>query len=130
MTFLKNKHSNTHKTAAKQRGNLGEALALEHLKENGYHFIVQGFRSRVGEIDLIVENRDHIVFVEVKLRKNAHFANACEYVNKTKQNKIKNTAKLWLAAHRTDLQPRFDVIEIYMEDNAANPKIIHLENAF
>ena len=117
---------------ARQRGKWGEEQALEFLKTKNYTAVAEGFRSRFGEIDLIVKDRAFIVFVEVKLRKNADFAYAREYVGKTKQKKISMTASLWLASHKTTLQPRFDVIEIYAPDgeNTKNPEIIHIENAF
>ena len=114
----------------KERGKIGEAIALEFLKNKGYISVAAGWRSRFGEIDLIVRNREFIVFVEVKLRKNANFAQAREYVSKSKQSKIRATASLWLAHNSTKLQPRFDVIEIYQQDESATPEIIHIENAF
>jgi len=116
----------------RQRGKWGEELALEYLKRNNYVEVAQGFRSRFGEIDLIVRNSEFLVFVEVKLRKNADFAYAREYVGKAKQRKMTTTANLWLAMHNTRLQPRFDVIEIYAPEgeNNVTPEIIHIENAF
>ena len=114
----------------RERGKWGEALALEHLKNKGYILVAEGWRSRFGEIDLIVKNSEYIVFVEVKLGKNANFAYAREYVGKTKQGKIRATASLWLASHKTKLQPRFDVVEIYAPDEAKPPEIVHIENAF
>ena len=114
----------------RERGKWGEKLALEYLNKKGYKTIAAGWRSRFGEIDLIMENREYLVFVEVKLRKNANFALAREYVGKSKQNKLRATASLWLASHSTNRQPRFDVIEIYSPDEAAEPKIVHIENAF
>ena len=115
---------------ARQRGMWGEELALEHLKRKHFTMVARGFRSRFGEIDIIAKNRDYIVFVEVKLRKDAHFAYAREFVSKSKQNKIKTTARLWLSMNDTDLQPRFDVIEVYARDKQATPEIVHIENAF
>jgi len=116
---------------ARQRGKWGEAVALDYLKKKNYYAVAQGYRSRFGEIDLIVKDREFIVFVEVKLRKNSKFAHAREYVGKDKQWKITATANLWLASHKNELQPRFDVIEIYAPngENDMSPEIIHLENA-
>ena len=115
-----------------KRGKWGEAVALEFLKKKKYSAVAMGYRSRFGEIDLIVKDREFIVFVEVKTRKNADFALAREYVVKSKQRKIKSTAKLWLVCHETRLQPRFDVIEIYAPDGekTISPMINHLENVF
>ena len=116
----------------RQRGKWGEERALEFLNAQGYATVDTGYRSRFGEIDLIVKNREYLVFVEVKLRKNADFAQAREYVGKAKQNRITATANLWLASHEIKLQPRFDVIEVYAAqgDNTKTPEIIHIENAF
>ena len=109
---------------------MGEMIALEYLNSKNYATVSQGWRSRFGEIDLIVSNTEYLVFVEVKLRKNANFALAREYVGAAKQNKIRTTASLWLASHRNRLQPRFDVIEIYMPNDSSKPTINHIENAF
>ena len=114
----------------RQRGKWGEELALEYLNSKNYATVSTRYRSRFGEIDLIVRNKEYLVFVEVKLRKNASFAQAREFVGREKQRKIRMTASLWLASHNTKLQPRFDVIEIYAPDDLATPEIIHIENAF
>ena len=115
---------------AKLRGRWGEALALDYLKKKKYTAVGMGYRSRFGEIDLIVKDRNFIAFVEVKLRKNANFAQAREFVSKSKQEKIRTTALLWLSENETELQPRFDVIEIYAPDDSKVPEIIHIEDAF
>jgi len=113
-------------------GAWGESLAAAYLQKKRYKLLSAGFRSRFGEIDLIVSNRKYLVFVEVKLRKSAKFASAFEYVNAAKQARIRTTASLYLAEHPTDLQPRFDVIEIYAPEGTAtvNPQINHMEDAF
>jgi putative endonuclease len=113
-------------------GAWGEALAAEYLRKKHYSLVAAGYRSRFGEIDLIVKNRKYLVFVEVKLRKNGNFAQAMEYVNRRKQDRIRITASIYLSDHPTDLQPRFDVIEIYspVETAIAAPQIYHLEDAF
>jgi len=116
----------------KELGALGERRALEFLHRKGYTAVCTGYRTRFGEIDIIVSGYGYIVFVEVKSRKNRDFAEAREYVGKAKQRKIRATAALWLAANPADLQPRFDVIEIYIPDGekTQSPEIIHIENAF
>ena len=113
-------------------GAWGEALAAEYLRKKKYRLVASGYRSRFGEIDLIVENRKYLVFVEVKLRKSDGFAGAAEFVDQHKQNRLRTTASMYLAANPTELQPRFDVIEIYAPEGTAtqNPKIIHMEDAF
>ncbi len=117
---------------SKISGAWGEALAAEYLRKKRYHLVAAGYRSRFGEIDLIVENRKHLVFVEVKQRKSQSFAQALEYVDKGKQDRIRVTASIYLSQNPTELQPRFDVIEIYAPEGAetAHPEIRHLEDAF
>ena len=69
--------------------------------------------------------------MEVKLRRDARFAEAREFVNRAKQERILMTAQLWLQEHKTELQPRFDVIEIYAPDGEnGRVEIRHIENAF
>ena len=113
-------------------GAWGEQLAAKYLMKKKYKILASGYRSRYGEIDLIVSNRNFLVFVEVKLRKNARFANAREDVDFYKQNRIRTTAELYLSQYPTQLQPRFDVIEIYAPQGleTQNPEIYHLEDAF
>ena len=106
--------------------------AARYLEDKGYLVLSQNFRCRTGEIDLIAENRKYLIFVEVKLRKNARFAEAMEFVDAKKQERIRQTAELYLAEHETQKQPRFDVIEIYAPEGmqTQNPRIRHLEDAF
>ena len=113
-------------------GAWGEALAAAYLQKRRYKLLATGFRSRYGEIDLIVSNRKYLVFVEVKLRRSDSFAKALEYVDYRKQNRIRTTASVYLSQNPTDLQPRFDVIEIYAPEGTAtqHPTINHLEDAF
>lgn len=113
-------------------GAWGEEQAARYLKKKHYSLVAAGYFCKFGEIDLVVKNRKYLVFVEVKLRKSAVFAQAKEYVDRRKQDRLRMTASLYLAEHPTDLQPRFDVIEIYAPQGAAtaNPEIYHLEDAF
>ncbi len=116
----------------KLQGSWGEALALEYLKGKKYIPVAMGYRSRYGEIDLIVRDAQFVVFAEVKVRKNDKFAEAREFVDKNKQGRLRKTAELWLVHHETALQPRFDVLEVYAPfgTETIKPKIIHIENAF
>ncbi|MBO5891423.1 MAG: YraN family protein [Oscillospiraceae bacterium] len=117
---------------SKLRGAWGEALAAEFLRKKRYKLVASGYRCRFGEIDLIVQNKHFLVFVEVKLRKSASFAKAYEYVDKRKQDKIRTTASAYLAENPTNLQPRFDIIEIYVPEGLETQKsqISHWEGVF
>ena len=72
------------------------------------------------------------MFVEVKLRKSASYANARDYVDKKKQDRLRTTASLYLSENPTDLPARFDIIEIYAPEGTATvrPEINHMEDAF
>ncbi len=113
-------------------GAWGEALAAEFLRKKHYQLVAANYRSRFGEIDLIVRDRNFLVFVEVKTRKTGDFALAREYVDRYKQDRLRLTASIYLSNNPTKLQPRFDVVEIYapMGEQTKKPKITHLEDAF
>ena len=113
-------------------GAWGEAVAAEYLRKKRYKLLATGYHSRFGEIDLIVCNSHYIVFVEVKMRKTDLFAQAYEFVDHHKQERLRTTAAMYLAQNPTKLQPRFDVIEIYAPDgvHTEKPQIIHTEDAF
>ena len=113
-------------------GAWGEALAAEYLRKKRYKLQAAGYSCKYGEVDLIVADRKYLVFVEVKLRKSADFAKAMEYVDRRKQDRIRATASMYLSQNPTDLQPRFDVIEIYAPEGTATvqPEIHHMEDAF
>ena len=113
-------------------GRFGEAAAAEHLRKKGYRLLGMNYRTRLGEIDLIAENRRYIVFAEVKLRKSADFAEAREFVTRAKQQRLIAAAQEWLQSNPSDRQPRFDVIEVYAPRGVGTdrPEIRHWENAF
>lgn len=113
-------------------GAWGEAKAAEYLKKKHYKILSTGYRSRFGEIDIVASNKKYLVFAEVKLRKSDSFAQAREFVDSYKQNRLRTTAAMYLSEHPTQLQPRFDVIEIYAPQGTETitPQINHIEDAF
>ena len=122
-------------------GRWGEETAAAYLRRRHYTIVAANYRCRLGEIDLIAENRCCLVFVElgcfvfveVKLRKSAAFAEALEFVDRHKQERIRRTAELYLCEHPEQTkQPRFDVIEVYAPfgTETKRPEIRHLEDAF
>ncbi len=113
-------------------GAWGESLAAEYLQKKRYQLVAMNYRCKFGEIDLIVKNQQYLVFAEVKLRKSDRFAKAMEFVDSNKQNRLRATAEMYLAENPTDLQPRFDVIEVYAPEGTATrkPVIHHMEDAF
>jgi putative endonuclease len=113
-------------------GAWGEAVAAEYIRKKRYKVIATGYRCRYGEIDLIAQNNQYLLFIEVKLRRSNRFAEAKEFVDSHKQERLRTTASVYLDQFPTDLQPRFDVIEIYAPEGTLtkHPHIIHLEDAF
>ena len=113
-------------------GAWGEEIAAEALKARGFAILERNYRSRYGEIDIIARNDAYLVFAEVKLRKSTYFGAAREFVDARKQERLRATAALWLEEHETDLQPRFDVIEIYAPDGmrTKSPHVRQIEDAF
>ena len=113
-------------------GAKGEKLAEKFLRKNGYKILKRNFLSAHGEIDLIAQNKEFLVFVEVKSRKDSEYnfesyGLPCEAVNKSKQKHIIYTARCYLQRYPTDKTMRFDVIEVFLSDT---PKINHIESAF
>ena len=116
---------------ARERGAFGEERAARYLRRKGYRIVERNFRCRQGEIDIIARKREILAFVEVKLRRDDRFAEAREFVTRAKQGRILAAAQLYLARTQEELQPRFDVIEIYAPPGECGPiRIEHIENAF
>ena len=113
-------------------GAWGESLAAEFLLKKRYRVVASQYRCRFGEIDLIASHKKTLVFIEVKLRKSDQFAQAMEFVDHNKQHRLRTTADFYLSKYPSELQPRFDVIEIYAPHGieTKKPVIRHLENAF
>lgn len=112
-------------------GRWGEEQAAKYLRLRAYTILERNYACRLGEIDIIARRGRYIVFVEVKMRKDAAFAQAREFVTPAKQRRIIATAQMYLSANDIELQPRFDVLEVYaLQGMEGRAKIIHTENAF
>lgn len=112
-------------------GEIGEKYAAEFLKKKKYKILERNYRKKYGEIDIIAENKNHLVFVEVKTRHTDSMTSAADAVNRQKQLKIIKTASLYLTENETDKFCRFDVCEVYV--NADNLKLVninYIESAF
>ena len=118
-------------TDKKTLGRFGEDRAARYLFFHGYRIVKRNWACRLGEIDVIARKGKYIAFVEVKLRHSADYGEAREFVTAQKQRRVIAAAELYLAKNPTDLQPRFDVIEIYAPyGTRGRTKINHIENAF
>lgn len=117
---------------ARLLGQWGEERVAEKLRREGWTIAARNFRCRMGELDIVAENGQYLVFVEVKLRKNDQFGSACEAVTPAKQRRLRAAAQFYLMSHPTRLQPRFDVAEVYAPQGIRTeaPDIYYIENAF
>tara|TARA_R110002074_G_scaffold170005_4_gene332083 strand:+ start:111263 stop:111622 length:360 start_codon:yes stop_codon:yes gene_type:complete len=109
-------------------GKQGEELALSFLQQRGLILLQKNYRSRFGEIDLVMEDKEHIVFVEVRLRSSEIFGGASGSVNHRKQSKLIKCAQHYIATQPTRLGFRFDVIAI--SPSARQHEIQWITNAF
>lgn len=118
------------KYISNQRGAKGEMIVKDYLEKRGLEFVCSNYRSRYGEIDIIFKHKGFLVFVEAKTRKIGSKVRGIEAVNYAKIQKITKTACMYFEEIGEDLQPRFDVAEVLM-DEAGNPqKVNYIENAF
>ena len=109
-------------------GKKSEIIAADFLKQKGYKIVEVNHKNKVGEIDIIAQANDYLVFVEVKARMSRAFGDPLEAVDLRKQQKIRQVAELYLIIKRkTNFNCRFDVISILGNEN---PEIAHIENAF
>lgn len=113
-----------------QRGRWAETLALEYLQENGLILLTRNFRARCGEIDLIMEDGELIVFCEVRYRTDNSYMHALETIDNRKCARIINTGRYFLQSHPEASKKtcRFDVIIVC--GPAVNPVIRWIKNAF
>ena len=80
---------------AGETGRFGENEACRYLTAQGFQILMRNYHSRYGEIDLVAERDDTVVFVEVKTRRDAAFAEAAQAVGSAKQEKLRKTALFW-----------------------------------
>ena len=110
-------------------GKLGEDLAANFLEEKGFNIIERNYRFGHGELDIIAEKAEMLIFIEVKTKKFGDFGDPINWVSRGKQKQIGRIARGYLYEKNiTDRDCRFDVVLVTWEDGLW--KIDHLENAF
>ena len=110
-------------------GREGEAAAAAYMKRNGWKIAAVNYTVRGGELDIVAENAQYIVFCEVKTRSPHTLVPAVYSVDARKQARLALAAQLYLSENPTDKQPRFDYIEI-KADGGKYTVVSHIENAF
>lgn len=112
-------------------GKIGEALAVEHFRAQGYEICAQNYRTRSGEIDLIVQRGKRVAFVEVKTRRSSKFGLPQAAVTPAKQKQISKVALHYLQTHNLlDTPCQFDVVAVVLSWKFELIKLHHIENAF
>lgn len=113
----------------KRLGKTGEDLAAKHLILKGYKILSRNYRAERGEIDIVAQDRDTIVFVEVKTASTTKFGSPETWVDERKQIQISKVASAYLVEHRLEDQNcRFDVVAILQTDGRMS--IEHFMDAF
>ena len=111
-------------------GQVAENLAEQMLRKKGYRIVGKNLRIAGGELDLIAEDQDTLVFIEVKARRGNQFGGAHYAISTRKKQQIIKLAMCYLSKHRiTNTQCRFDVILVVDIQNHS-PQITHIEHAF
>lgn len=111
-------------------GAFGEELAVGHLQERGMVVLERNWRCRHGEVDVIAESGDAVVFVEVKTRTGSGYGTPAEAVTHTKQARIRRLAALWLREQPRGWHTvRFDVVAVLLAPGC-EPELTHLEGVF
>jgi putative endonuclease len=109
-------------------GREGENRAARYLEEAGYKILKRNWRSGRTEIDLIAENKDYIVFVEVKTRSEDFVISPGSAVTRDKQRSIIYAAENYVNWNYIDKESRFDIITVIKKEGTY--EIEHTENAF
>ena len=118
--------------AGVSKGAMGEILAARFLRDKGYNICSSNYRCRMGEIDIIATDKKYLVFAEVKTRREDSRYLPREAVTISKQRKLLQTAAMYLSRFPSDLQPRFDVIEVVTaaDDSMRIIEINHIIGAY
>jgi putative endonuclease len=119
----------------KQLGNYGENLALEAYEKAGYKLIAQQYRCSLGEIDLIVQKENVLIFVEVRTKTNQSFGTAEESITEKKKRTIRKVSQFFLHDVMYDKYcdhsaVQFDVIAIYIDKKTKQAWIKRYDQAF
>ena len=117
-------------TLARQRlGELGETLACAEIESRGYAILARRWRARHGEIDIVAEDGETLVFVEVRMKATQEFGTAAESVTPAKQRQVARMAMEYLLVNRIHDRPcRFDVVAIDVIDHL--PRVTVIRGAF
>ena len=112
------------------KGKAGENLAVSFLEKQGFKIIEKNWRfSRMGELDIIAQDKNTLVFIEVKARSSNFFGNPLESVDEKKFNKIQKLAEIYLSQNPNNSYEgfRFDLIGILLKEK---PEINYIKGIY
>ncbi len=109
-------------------GKQGEKLARDYLKKKGYKILAANWKSGKYEIDIIAQNKNEIIFVEVKTRSSDFFGDPEDAVDNRRRRRMTNASDSYMKYYKCNLEPRFDIISIILNDKQTT--INHIEDAF
>ncbi|NOQ88508.1 MAG: YraN family protein [Gammaproteobacteria bacterium] len=105
-----------------KQGEDAEAACCSYLKSQGLKLVNTNFSCRQGEIDIIMLDKNMLVFVEVRFRKNDAFGGGLESITAAKQLKLRKTAELYLQQNRQYKNARFDVVSMSKNNQTSDNK--------
>ena len=105
-----------------KQGEDAEAACCNHLKKQGLKLLEKNYSARQGEIDLVMLDKNILVFVEVRFRKNDLFGGGLESITPSKQLKLRKTAELYLQQNSKYKNARFDVVSMSKNNQTSDDK--------
>lgn len=128
--FLSGKESKNTTSVGQKPGPQGENIAVLFLEKQGYTILARNYRQRFGEIDIVAEEGNVLVFVEVKTRNNDRYGSPFEAVDIRKQQKLSLMAQDYISRNKMeDRSARFDVVAVLL-NQASRPQVEHIRDAF
>jgi len=113
----------------KDKGKIGEDIAVKFLSRKGYKILKRNYRYGHGEIDIIAMDKDVLIFVEVRMKLSDKFGSPEDSITIKKREQLKKIANAFIQMNDVNFSEcRFDVIGITFKDGKFN--INHIENAF
>lgn len=111
-------------------GALGEYTAARELRELGYEILSTNFSNRVGEIDIVAQKLPYVCFVEVKTRRGNTMFRPADAVDFHKQENIKSAAASYMNKYKAKALIRYDIYEVYIDENNNVLKTNYITDAF
>jgi len=119
--------------ASRDRGQHAELACCKYLQQQGLKLLDKNYHGRRGELDLVMQDSNTVVFIEVRYRKNDAFGGALESITASKQEKLRLTAEQYLQQETNLTQGRFDVVAMtgmIQNNGTCNYSFEWIKNAF